>query len=352
MSEATENNNEREVANVDFSVIEQMLPQRYQLVSLLGEGGVGAVFRVKDIESGTEFALKMLRPQNLLDAQALRRFENEARSAKHLSHPNIAAVYDYGFSECNAPYIVMELLTGKSLESIIKEEGALATTRVLDLFLQVAEAMEYAHGEGVIHRDLKPSNLIVQDAGDGVELIKIVDFGLAKTAMNESDKTQSGEIMGSPFYMSPEQCEGQTVDERSDIYAVGATLYEALSGRPPLVGVNPVDTLLKQLRDKPRSLCHFISEDRVSQQLSDVVDKALAKTKEQRYQRMNSFRIDLDNVRWNNAPVSIAETEIAVKPPGFLDRVGLASSRLTFKGFSTTFVFGMVIGFLIRLVHR
>jgi serine/threonine protein kinase len=270
------------------------LPSYYEVMDVLGEGGMGAVFKVRDARLDKLFAIKMLRPEFVHEELALSRFSREARAAKGLTHVNLAAVYDYGIGKHGAPYLVMDYLEGRSLEEIIKAENGLSVPRAVDLFLQMVEAVGYAHARGVVHRDLKPSNMIIERDEAGSELVKLVDFGIAKSLLaTDTGRTRTGDVIGSPPYMSPEQCEGLRLDARSDIYSLGCVMYETLCGRPPFVGANSIQTILKHMREHPVPISDAAKQQMVSEDLSYIIMRCLEKDRSDRYETVAALQKDL-----------------------------------------------------------
>jgi len=223
----------------------------YEVQSLLGSGGMGEVYRARDLRLGRAVAIKVLPPFFVSDRARLRRFEQEARAAAALNHPNILAVHQMGTYE-GAPYLVSELLEGETLRARVKR-GPLPMPEAVDYALQIARGLAAAHEKGIVHRDLKPENLFVTKDGQ----IKILDFGLAKQTRPESGAkptavplaTEPGAVMGTVGYMSPEQVRGQTADDRSDLFAFGAILYEMLSGKRAFHGESSADTMSAILKD-------------------------------------------------------------------------------------------------------
>ncbi len=227
----------------------QIVGGKYKIISLLGRGGIGSVYKVEQIFLAQHFALKTLNSQKASD-QLIRRFQNEARAASSLSHPNLVKVIDFGLLDGEQPYLVMDLVEGKTLSEHLKNNGVLNLEQAVSCFAQVCLGLSYAHDQGVIHRDIKPSNIMISSnqpfGSEG--FVKVVDFGIAKLAYAEDGETQSltttGEIFGSPLYMSPEQCFGLAVDYRCDIYSLGCVLFESLVGTPPHVGQNALSTMM------------------------------------------------------------------------------------------------------------
>lgn len=201
---------------------DSILLDRYKVLGLLGKGGMGSVFHVRHIHLKSEFALKVLNRQ--ADDTSWRRFENEAKAANRLDHPNLIKVHDSGLLPDGEPFFIMEMVKGETLSEIINKQGRLPLASVLKIFIQVGFALSYAHECGVIHRDLKPSNIMIvkEQEGSLITSVKVVDLGIAKLTgideLNQQTLTRTGEIFGSPLYMSPEQCIGSTVDHRTDLY--------------------------------------------------------------------------------------------------------------------------------------
>ncbi|HEY9786329.1 MAG TPA: serine/threonine-protein kinase, partial [Candidatus Obscuribacterales bacterium] len=277
------------------------LSDRYEILATLGQGGMGTVYRVRNKELDKQFALKVLRSELAFDREAVKRFEHEVKAAQSLSHPNLVSVYDFGIGDDGSPFYVMDLIEGETLAGIFRQDGALPFLRVLDIFSQACDALQYAHDHNVIHRDLKPSNILIAKTEDGSDLVKIVDFGIAKILPTPGRETLSltktAEIFGSPVYMSPEQCKGDRVDFRSDIYSLGCVLHEALCGRPPFAGENPVKTLLAHIYDAPSLIKETLKEKGLLAELEEVLRTCLAKDPMQRYQSMSSLQHDLHSLK-------------------------------------------------------
>ncbi|MDQ1616816.1 MAG: eukaryotic-like serine/threonine-protein kinase [Actinomycetota bacterium] len=225
-----------------------LLGTRYLLTERIAGGGMGEVWRCSDQVLGRDVAVKILRREYADDPTFLERFRAEARHTAGLSHPGIAAVYDYG-EEDGSSYLVMELVPGEPLATTIARDGAMSAERTLDLIAQSGFALQAAHDAGVIHRDIKPGNLLLTDDGT----VKITDFGIARAA-NSVPLTQTGAIMGTAYYISPEQATGGSVSPASDIYSLGIVSYECLAGRRPFAGNTPVSVALAQVRDEPPAL--------------------------------------------------------------------------------------------------
>lgn len=259
----------------------------YEILSPLGTGGLSRVFLARHISSSREVALKLLHAHLAADDSSIKRFQREAKTLSNLSHPNVVTVEDFMISPDGIPFIVMEYLEGESLQKVLKREGKLNWRDAVSIFLQICKGLSHAHSKGVIHRDLKPGNImLVPDHGNVV--VKVVDFGLVKA--NDADSmgriTATGEVFGSPMYMSPEQCQGRNVDRRSDVYALGCLLYECLSGRAPFVGANVIETLSMQLKSPVPDLP---AELEVPAWLCEAVRKSLNKDPDARFQSIDDF---------------------------------------------------------------
>jgi len=279
------------------------LDERYDVLDRVGEGGMGSVYKVMDKVLGKVFAVKVLRRELAKDKNVVTRFKQEVLAASRLTHVNLASVYSSGESRNGAPFLVMDYLEGSSLEQILTKDGHLEPTRAINIFIEICEALEHAHSKGVIHRDLKPGNILLVD---GEERVKIVDFGIAKIlprqGLDTLKLTSGEEVLGSPIYMSPEQCQGDKLDIRSDIYSLGCLMYETLCGVPPFLGDNPIKTILMHLNEKPSNLTLHLKEADLPTGLEYVILKCLQKVPEDRYQSVFDLRMDLFGIRENKPP--------------------------------------------------
>lgn len=288
------------------------LGDRYEVLSLLGKGGMGAVYKVRDKELNKIFAVKVLNQNLVEDKGSMKRFEQEAKAASGLTHANMAAVYDFGMGKRGCPYLIMDYLEGTSLADTIKAEGYLDAPRAIDVFIQALEAVVHAHMKGVIHRDIKPSNIILEKKAGGVEFAKLVDFGIAKVLPSDQraaeNLTQTGDIFGSPLYMSPEQCQGNKQDFRSDIYAFGCVMYEALTGIQPFAAENPIRTILKHINEQPEAISSLPQDFRIPRELDFIVMRCLEKDPKDRYQTAQDLLKDLNALKeGKNAQVKIPQ---------------------------------------------
>jgi beta-lactam-binding protein with PASTA domain/tRNA A-37 threonylcarbamoyl transferase component Bud32 len=261
---------------------------RYQIRERLGSGGMAAVYRAHDMQLGREVALKLLYPRFAEDASFVERFRREASAAAGLQHPNVVSVYDRGEWD-GTSYIAMEFVSGRTLRDLVQERGPLDPLRAIDCTIGVLRAARFAHRRGIIHRDLKPHNVLV----DGEGRTKVTDFGIAKAGA--SDMTETGSIMGTAQYMSPEQAQGLAVTPRSDLYATGVLLYELLVGHPPFDGESAVSIALKQVSEPPVPPGRLVPA--VPPELDAVVLHALAKDPARRFADADEFISALEDVR-------------------------------------------------------
>ncbi len=258
-----------------------MIDGRYRLIERVGSGGMADVWAADDLQLGRKVALKLLYRRFAQDSEFVERFRREASHAAGLQHPNIVSVYDRGEWE-GTYYIAMEFLEGRSLKQVIQAEGALPPARAIDITIQILKAARFAHGRGVIHRDLKPHNAILEPSEDRV---KVTDFGIARAGA--SDMTETGSIMGTAQYLSPEQAQGHAVSAASDLYAIGIVLYELLTGRVPFDGDSAVTIALKQVTEQPLPPSHV--NPAVPPALDAVVLRALEKDPASRFVDADEF---------------------------------------------------------------
>src|SRR5580704_4230477 len=270
----------------------------YRVLEKIGSGAMGEVFRARDERLGRDVALKLIRPGSSDNPDHLRRFELEARAAAALNHPNIVAIYDVGFDD-GSPYIVCELLQGKTLRKRLAE-GALPVRVAIDYALQIVQGLAAAHDRRIVHRDLKPENLFVTSEGR----IKILDFGVAKLQPSPEKSgrsveelttvTKNGVMVGTVAYMSPEQLRAKPVDHRSDIFSVGAILYEMLTGRRAFRGESEVDTITAVLLQNPPEI--DLEKVRVPESVSQIVRHCLQKEPENRFQSARDLAFALETL--------------------------------------------------------
>lgn len=278
-----------------------VVDNKYRIVAPIGEGGMGAVYRVDHLLLNRQMALKTFRTNNLSEESWLR-FQREAQSIAKLEHPNIIKVYDFGVLEGNLPYYTMELLSGKSLAEKLAD-GPLSLSESLAIFLSVVEGLEHAHKAGIVHRDIKPPNIFLNESSttrDGLPVPKLVDFGIAKLSTSQSQNlTAIGLVFGSPLYMSPEQSMGMNVDGRSDIYSLGCTIFETLTGKTPFYGATIMETLMCHQTVPPPRLADVRPEVEFPQRLEGLVAKMMAKKFTERFQTMAEVADELRLIQGN-----------------------------------------------------
>jgi len=282
-----------------------ILDSKYKLIESLGQGGMGSVFRAERLHIGDEVAVKLLHQDLVREKQALDRFRREARTAAMIRHPNVVSIHDFndGTGEASEAYIVMELVRGVSLGTLLRREGRMSAERAVRLMQDICAGVGVAHRQGLLHRDLKPDNVIVvppSHEGDE-ETAKVVDFGLAKVrdVTAQTALTQTGAVLGTLYYMSPEQCSGEDLDARADVYSLGAMLYEMLTGGPPFRSNNFAGLISKHLHEPPP---HFPPDLGVSAAIESVCLCALAKDRDQRQPDAIAFGRDLQKAL--TAPLS------------------------------------------------
>ena len=261
---------------------------RYEIGKRIGRGGMAEIFQARDILLDRPVAMKVLFPEFATDPAFVERFRREAQAAANLNHPNIVAVYDWGKVN-NTYYIAMEYVNGRTLADILKQSGTLTPMQVCDVMSEVASALISAHQNGVIHRDIKPGNILVSTTGQ----VKVADFGIARAlgAGVEQGLTQTGAVMGTATYFSPEQAQGATTDQRSDIYSLGVVMYEMLSGVPPFTGENAVAIAYKQVHERAMPLDQRLTS--APPEVAAIVAKCMEKSPDDRYSSAEEVRDEL-----------------------------------------------------------
>jgi serine/threonine-protein kinase len=260
---------------------------RYELEELAGTGGMSSVYCALDTLLERRVALKVLHPHYGDDDEYVERFRREARSVAQLSHPNIVTVIDRGQDDDGHQYIVFEYVDGESLKELVDRTGPLPARRAIELALQVAEALAFAHHHGLVHRDVKPQNVLITQDGDA----KVTDFGIARSLDVEHGVTQTGTVLGTSNYLSPEQARGQAVTPATDVYSLGVVLYEMLTAEVPFPGDNFVAVAMKHINDEPPSLLEKRPD--IPMRLVAAVDRALAKDPARRFASMDAFAAEL-----------------------------------------------------------
>ncbi len=277
-----------------------IIDERYKVLNRIGSGGMADVYCAEDLQLGRRVALKLLYRRFAEDEDFVERFRREASSAAGLQHPHVVSVYDRGEFD-GTYYIAMEYLEGRSLKQIVRTEGALEQGRAVDLVLQILRAARFAHKRGIVHRDIKPHNVIVDDE----DRAKVTDFGIARAGA--SDMTETGSIMGTAQYLSPEQAQGHPVDARSDLYSIGIVLYELLTGRVPFDAESAVTIALKQVSEEPVPPRRLNPD--IAPELEDIVMRSLAKDPANRFADANEFIAALEHAR-ELPPGPVDETRV------------------------------------------
>jgi eukaryotic-like serine/threonine-protein kinase len=284
-----------ESEHVEDPLLGTVVDDRYEVSEVLGEGGMGTVYRVRHRILERPFALKVLRADLSRDSDLGVRFTREAKAAASISHPNVVQITDFGSLPSGQPYFVMELLVGESVNAVIGKGGPLPAARAVRMLLQIVDALAAAHAAGIVHRDLKPDNIFVCQTPSGEELVKVLDFGLAKVA-GQSRLTKAGLVFGTPHYMSPEQASGGTIDERTDLYALGVVMYEMFTGRVPFEADTYMGVLTKHLYVEPTPPSVLLGEPAELGALEQVILRCLEKKPEKRYESMAALAAELKRV--------------------------------------------------------
>jgi len=272
-----------------------LIANRFQVEDLIGQGGMGKVYRARHLALDRPIVLKMLKPQLLEDPTLVGRFEREAKAASRLNHPNVIQVLDFGRLENDGTlYIVMEYVQGKDLRLVLRDEWPLGEERLCDIMAQVCSALGEAHVNNVIHRDLKPENIMVEARRDQPDHVKVLDFGIAKILDSDSPGlTRHDVVCGTPQYMAPEQATGSALDERSDLYAVGVILYQMTTGHLPFDGANSMEVLTRHVNEPPVPPRQRQPDAPISEAMERLILRALSKDPAKRPQTAEQFREEL-----------------------------------------------------------
>lgn len=310
----------RQVATEEYEAIRDpgwkalpgcVLLNRYEIVNEVGRGGMGVVYKARHLKMDRMVAIKLLHGHLVEDAASKKRFEQEVTATSSLSHPNCVLVHDFDFSPAGQPFLVMEYMEGVSLKDVLKQSGPLGMDEYLSIMIQCCEGLAHAHSKGIIHRDMKPSNVMLV-RGDNGRKVKIVDFGVAKIMPRNDgtlmELTRTGDVVGSPHYMSPEQCMGSALDWRSDIYSLGCVMYEAITGRVPLLGENPYQAMYMHIHEVPPMFGAVRPGFQPPLGLEEIVFRAMAKQLHERYQSAQDVANDLK--RYTNP-----DTASTLQPP-------------------------------------
>ncbi len=276
------------------AIVGTTFAQKYEIITRLGRGGMSTVYKAHHTLMDKMLALKLMHVYLLTDSAHVKRFQVEAKAASSLSHPNLIKVNDFGITDDGIPFLVMEYIEGQSLNDVLKKQNFISVEQCLEILTQVLDGLAHVHSHGIIHRDLKPGNVMISVQEDGKQRAMIVDFGIAKMLETGDEQasaplTVTGDVCGSPAYMSPEQCLGKTLDSRSDLYAIGCMLYQCLTGRFPFVGSSALETCTMQVSQLPEPLHRVCPEANIPPLVEDVVLKALEKDPEKRFASAEEF---------------------------------------------------------------
>jgi serine/threonine-protein kinase len=296
---------------------------KYRILKLLGEGAMGAVYLGEHTRIGRKDAIKILRKGLTTDAESIARFNRGARNLSAIRHPNVCTLYDYGETADGSPFLALELIDGESLKELIEHEQALDPRRAINIALQTAQALDAAHHAGIVHRDLKPANIMLETGRDGSDVVKVVDFDIAKGPEPEGGEevTRLGYVVGTPEYMSPEQLTGEKLDGRSDLYSLGVTFYRMLTGVLPFRGTDVQKIMIERLTERPVPLSEARPDLAFPQEVQHVLDRALARDRGERYPRAADFAKDLADLQQ-----TIAAAPVGPPPPREVPQTRVAPS--------------------------
>lgn len=318
------------VAVKQDELIGKVFADRYQIIESVGRGGMSVVYRAQHKYIERVVAIKLLHRHLVDDSNSVKRFQREARAASSLTHQNIISVYDFGVSAEGDAFIVMDYLEGRALDAMLDQGGPLPEHEAIDIIRQVCKGLIHAHKKGIIHRDLKPANLMLTVDEDNSVLVKIVDFGIAKVQGTEDRASQhltrTGQVFGSPLYMSPEQWGGQSADARSDIYSLGCLMYELLLGAPPFCGKDAIETMSMHLDEKPLSFKEFNPDVNVSDEMESLVLRCLEKKPDKRFRSVTDLLQEMPEKV--SAPAISQDQTVAVR---LVDLLGTSSTTNSVK---------------------
>ncbi|MBX9928540.1 MAG: serine/threonine protein kinase [Gemmatimonadaceae bacterium] len=315
-----------------------IVAERYHILKKLGEGGMGQVYLAEHVKMGRKSALKVMNPGMTQDADAIARFNREASNASRLNHPNICAIYDFGETPDGLIYLAMEFIEGESLTSLVERNGALPAPRAASIIHQAGDALQVAHDAGIVHRDLKPDNIMIAKGRDGSDLVKVVDFGIAKASSSDAQKvTKTGLVVGTPEYMSPEQLAGDKLDGRSDLYSLGLVAFNCLTGKLPFPADSAQEAMIARLVEQPKTLAEIRPDIAWPAALQQVITKALTRDAAERYQSAAQFGREMAaSVEGMPAVLAAAEGTMVMSAPSPAARTAAAPAvpptRVASKG--------------------
>ncbi|HVE87239.1 MAG TPA: protein kinase [Myxococcales bacterium] len=285
---------------------DRLLENRYRIVSKLGQGGMGTVYVAEHMALGKRVAVKVLKEEISRDPAMAKRFEQEAVAASRIGQENIVDVTDFGRTPEGSLYFVMEYLEGRTLADLLQRERVLPVGRACNILAQVCEAIEAAHARGIVHRDLKPHNIVLLDRPGHPDFVKVLDFGISKMGWRQEPITEQGAILGTPEYMAPEQASGESVDPRTDIYAIGVMAYELCTGTLPFRGDHSVATMLKHINESVEPPRRRRPDLDIPEELEQAILKALSKKADDRQQTVTQLRLAI--ARHIGGPIPLSTT--------------------------------------------
>jgi serine/threonine-protein kinase len=295
------------VAGGDGDLVGTVIADRYRITSKVGGGGMGQVYKAEHVRMKRTCAIKVLRGNLAGDREATQRFQREAENASQLSHPNVAQIYDFG-EHGKLVYLAMEFIEGESLAALLQREPAVHPDVAADIIAQSAAALEAAHARGVLHRDVKPDNIMLARNPDGTYLVKLVDFGIARAMTSDEQRvTRTGLVIGTPEFMSPEQIAGETLDGRSDLYALALVAFQCVTGKEAFPATSSKQNLIMRLTSRPRTLLEVRADVPWPAPLQAVFDRALAPDPADRYDSVGQFAEELWTAIGSMAPSETAE---------------------------------------------
>lgn len=303
-------------ARLPEDLVGQVLEGKYRVCGIIGQGGMGTVYEAEHVAIGRRVALKVLRPEQVQKKEAVSRFEHEVRVVSAIRHPAICQIYDVGRLDDGSPYMVMERLRGESLADRLERGGKVEPRELATILIEALGGLEAAHRQGVIHRDLKPDNIFLGGEGGRLE-VKVLDFGISKmTGLEDAAArlTRTGMVMGTPYYMAPEQAMGErNLDRRVDVWGAGVVLYEAASGQRPFVAKNYNALLVQILTAAPKPIDELVPG--IPRGLADIIRRALEKKREMRFQSAGELRQALLDLPWPGAPRRVLQEGDRARAP-------------------------------------
>ncbi|HEY9790301.1 MAG TPA: serine/threonine-protein kinase [Candidatus Obscuribacterales bacterium] len=287
--------------------------ENYEIINTIGQGGMGIIYKARDRNDGQFVALKVLRADLMVDKSNISRFKHEAAAVRGLKHANLIALKEFGLSRFGQPFLAMDYLEGVELKTVLERCNHLDIPTFVNVFTQICDALAYTHEQGLVHRDLKPGNIMLVKNASGQDTVKIIDFGIAKSLREQTTVsiTSYGQFLGSPAYMSPEQCGGAVLDSRSDIYSLGCVMYEAIAGVLPFKHENILKTVMAQVQEMAPPFSAARPDLSIHPRLEEIIFKSLQKDPDDRYQTARDLSEDL----WGFVASGLSPAQSAPAPP-------------------------------------